>query len=425
MPKVLQIHNRLIVGGPLLYVLNLTKFLEPDFETLLVVGEKEYHEQDAGFIAEKMGIQPLLIPEMGRSLHPVKDYKAYHKITEVIKRFKPDIVHTHAAKPGAVGRLAAYHMKVPVVLHTYHGHVFHSYFGKAKTQVFLNIERYLARKSTALVAISPEQKMELAHQYRVAKESKFHVVPLGFELEQFMENQEEKRKAFRTEFGLGDDEIAIGITGRLVPVKNHDLFLEALAFVLKNTTKKVRAFIVGDGVSSAHIQAKATALNISYSLSGDARQDRSIIFTSWRSDMDVINAGLDIVCLTSFNEGTPVSLIEAQAAGRPIIATNVGGVKDTVIEKETAFLANLADKQGFFSQLLSLVEDNMLRKCMGEAGVRFVTGRFGVKRLASDFRALYYSLLEGKIQLDRDMPPAFSQKRQEFSLRQQSGSRFL
>jgi len=420
MPKILQIHNRLIVGGPLLYVLNLTKFLEPDFETLLVVGEKEYHEQDAGFIAEKMGIQPLLVPEMGRSLHPLKDYKAYHKITEIIKWYKPDIVHTHAAKPGAVGRLAAYHMKVPVVLHTYHGHVFHSYFNKAKTQVFLNIERYLAKKSTALIAISPEQKMELAHQYRVAKESKFHVVPLGFELEQFMENQGEKRRVFREEFGLADDEVAIGITGRLVPVKNHDLFLEALAFVLKHTTKKVKAFIVGDGTSCSQIQAKAAALNIPYSRSGDARGDRSLIFTSWRSDMDVVNAGLDIVCLTSFNEGTPVSLIEAQAAGRPVISTNVGGVKDTVIEHKTAFLADLNDKQAFFSQLLSLVDDSVLRETMGAAGADFVTERFGIKRLASDFRDLYYSLLNGKTQEHNKTYPSFPEPLREVSMHQSS-----
>ncbi|SDC70523.1 glycosyltransferase [Niabella drilacis] len=404
MPKILRIHNRLITGGPVYNVLNLTKFLEPDFETLLVVGEKEHHEQDAGFIAERMGIRPLLVPEMGRAVHPLKDYKAYHKITEIIKWFKPDIVHTHAAKPGAVGRLAAYHMKVPVVVHTYHGHVFHSYFNKAKTQVFLNIERYLAKKSTALIAISPEQKTELSHQYRVAKENKFRIVPLGFELERFMENQEEKRKAFRTEFGLADDEIAIGITGRLVPVKNHDLFLEALAFVLKHTAKKVKAFIIGDGTSCPHIQEKAAALHIPFGRSGEACGDRSLIFTSWRSDMDVVNAGLDIVCLTSFNEGTPVSLIEAQAANKPIVSTNVGGVKDVVKEGTTALLAGIQDKQTFFDHLLTLVNDDEWRAAMGNSSTGFITARFGVKRLASDFRDLYYSLLSGKTQLQRTYP---------------------
>ncbi|MBZ4190009.1 glycosyltransferase [Niabella beijingensis] len=358
------------------------------------MGEKEYHEQDAGFLAEKMGIKPLLVPEMGRSIHPWKDYRAYHKITEIIKQFKPDIVHTHAAKPGTVGRLAAHHMKVPVVVHTFHGHVFHSYFNKPKTQVFLNIERYLARKSTALIAISQEQKEELVGQYRVAKENKFHIIPLGFQLERFMEDNAQKRKAFREEFGLADDEIAIGITGRLVPVKNHDLFLEALAYVLANTTKKVKAFIVGDGTSNPHIQARAVALNIPYCLSGEPLQDRPLIFTSWRSDIDVVNAGLDIACLTSLNEGTPVSLIEAQAAGRPVVSTDVGGVKDAIIEHETGFLAPINNKQLLFDHLLTLINDDTLRNRMGKQGAGFAAERFGVRRLASDFRNLYYSLLQ-------------------------------
>lgn len=418
MPKILQIHNRLIVGGPMQYVLNLTKFLEPDFETLLVVGEKEYHEQDAGFLAEQMGIKPLLVPEMGRSIHPLKDYKAYHRITEIIRSFKPDIVHTHAAKPGAVGRLAAHHMKVPVVVHTYHGHVFHSYFGRTKTQFFLNIERYLAKKSTALIAISDQQKAELSGRYRVAGEDKFHVVPLGFQLGPFMEDQEEKRRKFRKEFGLADDEIAIGITGRLVPVKNHDLFLEALAYVLKNTARKVKAFIVGDGSSGPHIQAKAVSLNIPYCLKGERHYERPLIFTSWRTDIDVINAGLDIVCLTSLNEGTPVSLIEAQAAGKPVVATNVGGVKDTVREKESAFLADINDRDAFFDHLLALVNDDALRTRMGAKGSCFVSAQFGTQRLTEDFRNLYYSLLNGKTQLNREARPVFSEKLRELPLHQ-------
>ncbi|WP_300598766.1 glycosyltransferase [Niabella sp.] len=419
MPRILRIHNRLITGGPVYNVLNLTKFLEPDFETLLVVGEKEYHEQDASFLAEQMGIKPLLVPEMGRSIHPLKDYKAYHRITEIIKEFKPDIVHTHAAKPGAVGRLAAYHMKVPVILHTYHGHVFHSYFNKAKTQVFLNIERYLAKKSTALIAISPEQKSELAVQYKIAKESKFQVVPLGFQLERFMEGQDEKRQAFRKEFDLAADEIAIGITGRLVPVKNHDLFLDALAYVLKHTTKKIRAFIVGDGTSCPHIQEKARALNISYCVSGEVWQGQPLVFTSWRSDMDVVNAGLDIVCLTSLNEGTPVSLIEAQAGNKPIVATNVGGVKDVVEDGKTALLAGVQDRQQLFDHLLALVNDDALRAGIGQSGVDFVSDRFGVKRLAADFRALYYALLNKKGSPRNNIQPTASEKQQERLLRRQ------
>lgn len=393
MPRILRIHNRLITGGPVFNVLNLTKFLAPEFETMLVVGEKEHHEQDAGFIARKMGVDTMLVPEMGRSIHPWKDYRAFNKLTKIIKDFKPDIVHTHAAKPGAVGRLAAAHMKVPVIVHTYHGHVFHSYFNKAKTQVFLNIERYLGKKSTALIAISEEQKQELSGKYRVADSSRFHVVPLGFELGRFMENQEEKRKLFREEFCVAPDEIAIGITGRLVPVKNHDLFLEAVAHLLQNTARKIKAFIVGDGELNTRLQARAIALNIPYCLSGEGNTDRPLVFTSWRSDIDVINAGLDIVCLTSFNEGTPVSLIEAEAANKPIVSTRVGGVAEVVKENETGLLSDVNDKETFFKNLLSLVNNDELRKNLGQTGAAHVAEKYGINRLTNDVKNLYYSLL--------------------------------
>ena len=397
MPRILRIHNRLIIGGPTLNVLNLTKYLQPDFETLLVVGEKEHHEQDAGEMAKKMGIEPLVVPEMGRSIHPLKDYSTYTRLKKIIKDFKPDIVHTHAAKPGAVGRFAAATSKVPVIVHTYHGHVFHSYFGKAKTQVFLNIERAMGRRSDALIAISPQQKRELTQDFRIAKPFKFNIVPLGFELDRFCEDGQEKRQRFRSEFDIKEDEIAIGITGRLVPVKNHDLFLEAIAYVLKNTTKKIRAFIIGDGESRGDIEAKATALGISFKKFADGdTANKPLTFTSWRTDIDTINSGLDIICLTSLNEGTPVSLIEAQAGNKPVVSTRVGGIQDIVVEGETALLSDINDRQTFCNNLLSLVNDDHLRTNLGKNGADWVMQKFSVQRLSDDFRNLYYGLLDKK-----------------------------
>jgi len=180
MPKVLRIHNRLIVGGPTLNVLYLAKYLAPEFETLLIVGEKESHEKDASFLADQMGIKTISVPDMGRSIHPFWDYKAYNQLKKIIRRFRPDVVHTHAAKPGAIGRMAASSLKVPVIVHTYHGHVFHSYFTKWKTQLFINAERFLARRSDAIIAISEQQKRELVNEFRIAEENKFRVIPLGF-----------------------------------------------------------------------------------------------------------------------------------------------------------------------------------------------------------------------------------------------------
>src|SRR6476660_7890010 len=265
MPRILRIHNRLITGGPSLNALYLTKYLSPEFETMLVVGEKEDHEQNAYFLAEQMAIKPILIPDMGRSIHPLKDYKAYKKLQKIIRDFKPDIVHTHSAKPGAVGRLAASSLNIPVIVHTYHGHVFHSYFGKLKTKIIINTERFLAKKSHALIAISDQQRNELTDDFHIADKAKFKVIPLGFELKKFSENQDEKRKKFRTEFNLEDDEIAIGIIGRLVPIKNHNLFLEGINYLLNTSSKKIKAFIIGDGETRRALESKAGQLNIPFS----------------------------------------------------------------------------------------------------------------------------------------------------------------
>ena len=397
MPRILRIHNRLIIGGPTLNVLYLTKYLSPEFETLLIVGEKENHEKDAKFLADEMGIKTILIPDMGRFIHPFKDYNAYKQVQKIIKDFKPDIVHTHAAKPGTVGRLAASALKVPVIIHTYHGHVFHSYFNKLKTRFIINIERYLAKKSDVLIAISNQQKKELTKDFRIAGENKFRVIPLGFELAKFHENREQKRKKFREEFKLEEDEIAIGIIGRLVPVKNHLLFLEAINYVIKNSTRKIKAFIIGDGETREALKEKTRQLNISFTTAGDFNDKASVVFTSWRSDIDVINAGLDIITLTSLNEGTPVSLIEAQAASKPIVSTAVGGISDIVIENETALLSRLNDAKGFEKNLLRLVENDDLQQCLGKKGVDHVKEKFSVERLAKDMGNLYREFLENKV----------------------------
>ena len=233
MPKVLRILNRLIIGGPLLNASYLTKYLSPEFETLLVVGEKESHEKDASFITDELGIKPLYLPQMGRSINPMRDYSAFRRMKDIIRDFKPDIVHTHAAKPGAIGRMAAHQLKVPVIVHTYHGHVFHSYFNSAKTKLILTAERYLAKRSDAIIAISNAQQKELTEDFNIAPNDKFRIIPLGLDLEKFSQDYAGKRKKFRDEFGIEDDEIAIAIIGRLVPVKNHTLFFRSVTICIE------------------------------------------------------------------------------------------------------------------------------------------------------------------------------------------------
>lgn len=394
MPKVLRIINRLNLGGPTYNAANLTKYIEGDFETLLVAGMNDETEQSSAFILDKMGLKPVYIKEMYRELNPFRDYKAYFKLRKIIKEFKPDIVHTHAAKAGAVGRLAAYHAGVPIIVHTFHGHVFHSYFGKLKTKIFLEIERYLAKKSTAIVALSEIQRDELVNDFKIAPKEKFHIIPLGFDLHRFTEKQAEKRKSFREQYNIDDDEIAIGIVGRLVPVKNHSLFLKAIKQVSQKTIQKIRVYIIGDGEERATIESLALELGLNFN-NKNLQEKNILTFTSWIKDIDISNAGMDIIALTSFNEGTPVSLIEAQASGKPIVSTNVGGIKNIVKQNETALLSASNDIDAFANNLLQLIESKEKRTEMSGKGVAFVMENFSHIRLAKDMSDLYNLLLKG------------------------------
>lgn len=233
MPKVLRIINRFNIGGITYNVSYLSKYLEPEYETLLVGGPEEEGEDSSLYIPQNLGLNPLVLQQFQREINFKSDYAAYKEIKKLIKEFKPDIVHTHASKAGAIGRLAAAHCHVPIIVHTFHGHVFHSYFGKLKTSFYLFIERYLAKKSTAIIAISNKQKQELTETFNIAPKEKFHVVPLGFDLERFTQNKELNRKTFREKYTLDNNTIAIGIIGRLAPIKNHELFVEAISYLKK------------------------------------------------------------------------------------------------------------------------------------------------------------------------------------------------
>ena len=395
MPRVLRIINRLNLGGPTYNAANLTKYIDGEFETLLVSGMTDGTEESSEFILDKLNLKPVYIKEMYRELNPFKDYKAYFRLRQIIRDFKPDIVHTHAAKAGAVGRLAAMHEGVPVIVHTFHGHVFHSYFSPLKTRIFLEIERFLGKRTHAIVTLSEIQKTELAHQFKVAHHEKFEIIPLGFDLSRFTENKVEKRKAFRAQYNVDDDEIVISIVGRLVPIKNHPLFLKALKIVSEKTTKKIRAFIIGDGEERQNVEKLATELGLKFNNS-DLKEKNLITFTSWIKDVDVSNAGSDIIALTSFNEGTPVSLIEAQASGKPIVSTKVGGIANIVKEGETALLSESDDVDAFAANLLSLVEDDQMRHRMSDQGTVHVMESFSHLRLARDMSTLYRRLLNQK-----------------------------
>ena len=277
MPRILRIINRFNLGGPTFNAAYLTKYLEPDFETLLIGGRKDDKEDSSEFIIENLGINHRLIPEMRRAVDFRNDRKALKSIKEIICEFKPDIVHTHASKAGALGRIAATQLKVPVIVHTFHGNVFHSYFGIIKTNIYKAIERYLAHNTTKIIAISNSQKRELVQDYNICKEDKIEVIPLGFDLAKFKENQDHKRETFRNYYGVADNEIAIGIVGRIAPIKNHGLFVESVVRVISKTDKKIKVFIIGDGDQKQEIinQIKSCSMGCS-ALEYESSFDKSL-----------------------------------------------------------------------------------------------------------------------------------------------------
>lgn len=407
MTRVLHINNRFNLGGPTHNVGLLAKYMAPEFETLLVGGPPEHSEGSSQFILNELEVNAVVLPEMHRAISLRHDLAAYRSISRIIKEFKPEIVHTHAAKAGALGRIAAHNLGVKAIVHTFHGHVFHSYFGPVKTNIFKNIERYLARLTTSIIAISEKQKQELVEEHAICDASKVTVIPLGIDLHKFREDQETKRALFRTACGLAEDEIAIGIIGRLVPVKNHDLFLRAVKYVQAHTQRKVRAFIVGDGQERERLEEMAATMGFSigqlegsnngafaHGSNGEPRcLPADITFTSWIRDIDIVHAGLDIVALTSFNEGTPVSLIEAQAAGKPVTSTKVGGIENVVVEGVTGLLSPNHDEQAFSKNLLRLVEEEETRQRFSANGWAQVGERYHYSRLVKDTAALYRKLI--------------------------------
>lgn len=383
--KILRIINRFNLGGPTYNAGLLTKYLSDEYETILVGGNHEESEGSSMHIVEHLGLEPVIIPEMQRSVNPKNDRIAYNKIQKIIQDFKPDIVHTHASKAGALGRKAAFSAKIPQIYHTFHGHVFHSYFGSLKTNLYKNIERRLAKKSTNIIAISELQKKELSEIHRICPAEKIKVIPLGFDLTPFYTNTEAKRKEFRSKWNIKENEVAIGIVGRIVPIKDHVFFIHVIEQVLKKTSKKIRVFIVGDGEERVNIQALISKKKLSYSSNSTPALFQ---FTSWMKNVDEVNAGMDIICLTSKNEGTPVSLIEAQASGNPVVSTNVGGIENVISADETGYLSDVGDLEQFTINLLKLIENEGIRNNMSNKG-RERSTHYSFENLISNIKSLY------------------------------------
>ena len=407
--KILRVIARLNVGGPARHVVWLTEGLKSmGHETVLVTGVVPAGEDDMNYFAEAAGIKPITIREMSRELSP-KDLLAAWKIYRLMLRERPDIVHTHTAKAGAVGRLAGlmYRWLTPSALtgsrprcrfvHTFHGHVFHSYYGRAKTKMFLGIERLLARTTDRIVVVSEQQRQEINEKFRVGGRGQFEVIPLGLDLETFS-NCQIRRSRTRVEMGATDSDTLIGVVGRLTDVKNHEMFLTVAARMkelstAENLRTRVRFVIIGDGRLRSALESKARELGLM----------EDVAFVGTRNDPENFYPALDIVALTSLNEGTPLTLIEAMANERPVIATRVGGVPDLLGHSisagdgyticERGISVKSGDVESFARGLLCLLKDDSLRERLSAAGKDFVYANYAKGRLIRDISDLYARLL--------------------------------
>lgn len=383
--KVIRVIARLNIGGPAIHTILLSAGLDGmRFEPLLVTGIVDPHEGDMLGLAAAKGVSPLIIPELGRELHPWRDLTTLVKLHRLFRRERPQLVHTHTAKAGAVGRLAARMAGVPVIVHTFHGHVFQGYFGPRKTRVFIALERFLARLSDRIVTVSDGQRRELA-DYGIAPLDKIAVVPLGFDLEPFLTVTQEAGDRWRREIGVPRGALLVGIIARLTPVKNHRMFLD-MARRVADAIPEAWFAVVGDGELRAELEVYTADLNL----------DGRVRFTGWVSDMPAVYAGLDVVALTSLNEGTPVTLIEGMAAGRPVVSAAVGGVPDIVADGESGLLAPPGDAVALGQAIVTLLRDPARRRTMGLAGRESVRQRFDVRRLVGDIEQLYLELLIAK-----------------------------
>lgn len=380
--RVLRVIARLNVGGPAIHTILLTKLLSPErFTSTLITGQVSPHEGDMGYLAETHGVMPQILPELGREIHWRDDLIALWKMYRLIRRIRPAIVHTHTAKAGMLGRLAARLAGVPILVHTFHGHVFHSYFSPLKTQIFLRIERILGKCSDAIITVSPKQREEILG-YGIGDPEKVRVIGLGLELQPFV-NEEGERGILRRELGLVPDTPLIGIVGRLVPVKGHCYFLEAAQNVLQKDAS-VHFVIVGDGELRAELEQYADELQIG----------SHVHFLGFRPNAPDLFLDLDLVALSSLNEGTPVTVIEAMASGKPVVATQVGGVGDLVQHERNGLLVPPKDSTALADGMLRILALSAEeRRHMGGIGRASVYPKYHITTLVKNIEALYTTLL--------------------------------
>lgn len=402
--RILRIIARLNIGGPAIQAISLTHTLSNDhYKTLLVCGNVDSNEGDMMYLAQKQGVKPFLIPELGRKIAFSDDIQSFLKIRKIIKRFRPHIIHTHTAKAGSLGRLAALSLillnrgrfKNMKLVHTFHGHVFQNYFNRIKTSIFILIEKFLSGFTDRIIVISPLQKKDICDKYGIAGPRKVSIIPLGFDLVPFAKAAPQKSIRVEQLPQQSNNVLLVGIIGRLTHIKNHRTFLDAMKILKDNKNQNFfKYLIVGDGELKQELIKYVADLGI---------QD-SVNFIGWQKDMPAVYSALDIVVITSLNEGTPVTLIEAMAAGKPVVATDVGGIRDLLGFKgnqppghfsiaPNGILVPSGNSAVLAKALLFILEHRDEALKMSEQAKHFVFKHYAMERLVNDMESLYSGLV--------------------------------
>jgi len=388
-PKVVRIIGRLNVGGPARQACFLHQALRTNFDTILIAGHLDEQEGDMSYLlTSEDGVR--WIRSMSRPVRLWTDFLAFVHIVRILRAERPDLVHTHAAKAGTLGRVAAVLLGVPVRVHTYHGNVFHGYFGTLQTRIWLAIERTLNKITTRTVLVSESQVDELVEKYNVVSPQKACVIRNGYDLSLFGSRADVRQaRDLRRVFGFDDSHFVVLWAGRLVPIKN----VELLAQIVREAKRspKLRFLVVGDGTDRRKLETLTTGCS-------------NIHIAGWRTDMPELWAAADVGLVTSRNEGTPSALVEAMASGKPFVSTNVGGVIDLaasptqldsrfpVIRASNGFLTPL-EASPMLDCLEFLAMEPAVALAMGSAGRSFALAHYSDARLQTDVESLYTHLL--------------------------------
>lgn len=390
--RILRVITRLNIGGPSIQALALTSRLAAmGATTTLIHGRLGEGEGDMRYLAAPDASLQFM-PTLQRAIAPLDDLRTLRALYSAMHSFKPTLVHTHMAKAGLLGRLAAFAYNLTRgqaprahVVHTYHGHVLEGYFSHIVTSVFIGLERVMARFSDAIVAISPAIRADLLNTYRIGRPSQYHIVPLGFDLAAFAAINTSDRNRARAELNIASDAPVLATVGRLTAIKNYGLLLDAAQIVAGRHPKLV-VLLAGDGELRADLEAQAARLGIA----------ANVRFLGWRRDLPAIYAATDVFALTSRNEGTPVALIEAMATGVPGVSTDVGGVGDVIASPAMGLKVPLDDPGALAAAIDRLLSAPDSRRRMGDLARAHVLARYDITRLINDIDTLYRKLHTGQ-----------------------------